>query len=98
VGVRPSEEDPRVLRRYFTEGAGVTRRQDAGRFLRINGNFYVWRTDFVRRLGDAWFDEGRHGMVEIPELRAFAIDYGYQAEMLQALLTAGTVTLPWLSD
>ncbi len=96
VGVRPSEEDPRVLRRYFAEGAGVTRRQDSARFLRINGNFYVWRTAFVRTMGDAWFDEGRHGMVEIPDLRAFAIDYAYQFDMLEALVAAGVVRLPWL--
>ena len=46
--------------RFFDSGAGVTRRQDADRFLRINGNFYLWRVrlraparDVVVRRGHA---------------------------------------------
>jgi len=97
VGVRPGRDEPDRMERYLPEGAGVTRRQDLDRFLRINGNFYVWRTSFVRRLRDSWIDEGVHGMLEIPELRAFAIDYGYQFEMLEALLSSGVIELPWLS-
>lgn len=96
VGVRPSAEDGRVLERFFTEGTGVVRRQDVPRYLRINGNFYVWRADFVRRLQDSWFDEGRHGMVEIPEERAFAIDYRYEFDRVEALVERGVLTLPWL--
>jgi CMP-N,N'-diacetyllegionaminic acid synthase len=98
VGVRPSPTEPDVLERYFPEGAGVTRRQDVPRYLRINGTFYVWTADFVRRLGDSWFDEGRHGMVEVPESRAFAIDYEGEFLMLEAALAAGAVNLPWLDD
>lgn len=98
VGVRPSEEDPAVLERYFPEGAGVTRRQDVARYLRINGTFYVWRAEFVRRLEGSWFDEGRHGMVEIPEQRAFAIDYLDEFEDLEAAVARGRVVLPWLDE
>ena len=98
VGVKPSAEDPDVLSRYYTEGVGITRRQDAERYLRINGNFYVWRREFVLRMRDSWFDEGRHGMVEIPEAQAFAIDYEYEFELLQALVDRGFVTLPWLES
>lgn len=96
VGVRPSASEPEVIERYFPEGAGVTRRQDAGRYLRINGNFYVWTAAFVRRLESSWFDEGRHAMVEIPESRAFAIDYLDEFENLESAVERGRVVLPWL--
>jgi CMP-N-acetylneuraminic acid synthetase len=96
VGVRPSPDDPDRMERYFPEGAGITRRQQLGRFLRVNGNFYVWRAAFVRRMQTSWMDEGAHGMVEIPESRAFAIDYQYEFDVLEAMLAQGLVTLPWL--
>lgn len=95
VGVRRSE-DPSVVERYFPEGAGITRRQDVDRYLRINGNFYVWTADFVRRLEVSWFDEGRHGAVEIPERRAYAIDEAAEFEDLEAALLDGRLALPWL--
>lgn len=95
VGVRGAGEDGR-MERYFPAGRGVTRRQDVPRYLRVNGNFYVWRAEFVRRLQDSWMDEGVHGMVEIPDIRGFAIDYADQLAHLQALVGAGLVTLPWL--
>ncbi|QGN56646.1 cytidylyltransferase domain-containing protein [Nostocoides sp. HKS02] len=97
VGVKPSAEDASVLQRYYEVGTGITRRQDAERFLRINGNFYVWRREFVLGLEDSWFDEGRHGMVEIPEAQAFAIDYAYEFDLLEALVAQGFVQLPWLT-
>jgi CMP-N,N'-diacetyllegionaminic acid synthase len=96
VGVRPSPDDPDRMERYFPEGVGITRRQQLGRFLRVNGNFYVWRAAFVRRMETSWMDEGVHGMVEIPESRAFAIDYQYEFDVLEAMLAQGLVTLPWL--
>jgi CMP-N,N'-diacetyllegionaminic acid synthase len=94
VGVRPAADDPDRLERYFADGVGVTRRQQLPRYLRINGNFYVWRAEFVRRMQTSWFDEGIHGMVEIPESRAFAIDYLYEFELLEALVAQGLVSLP----
>lgn len=96
VGVKPSADGSGALERYYPVGTGITRRQDAERYLRINGNFYVWRRDFVVRLEDSWFDEGRHGMVEIPERQAFAIDYEYEFELLEALVAQGFIRLPWL--
>lgn len=97
VGVRPSAAEPGVLERYFPQGAGVTRRQEVPRYLRINGTFYVWTAAFVRRVEGAWFDEGRHGMVEIPESRAFAIDELGEFEDLEAAVARGRVVLPWLA-
>ncbi|HVU91349.1 MAG TPA: acylneuraminate cytidylyltransferase family protein [Jatrophihabitans sp.] len=95
VGVRDAQDGR--LERYFAEGTGVTRRQELDRYLRINGNFYVWRAAFVRRLENSWFDEGVHGMVEIPEARAFAIDYAYEFDLLEALIAQGLINLPWLT-
>ena len=75
---------------------GVTRRQDAERFLRINGNFYLWRSDFVRRLESSWFDEGTHAGAEIPESQAFSIDDEYEFRLIEALIVAGIIRLPWI--
>ena len=94
VGVRPADDG--ALTRYFADGAGVTRRQDVGRFLRINGNFYLWRADFVRRLEASWFDEGTHDGLEIPEAQAFSIDDEYEFRLIEALVGAGLIVLPWL--
>ena len=47
VGVR---QEGSTLSRYFASGVGVTRRQDTARYLRINGNFYVWRAASARAL------------------------------------------------
>ncbi len=96
VGVRGSSDDQDRMERYFEAGTGVTRRQQLDRYLRVNGNFYVWRADFVRRLRESWMDEGVHGMVEIPEADAFAIDHLEEFRTLEALLSGGAITLPWL--
>ena len=97
VGVRPDGSRDGALSRYFEAGTGVTRRQDVGRFLRINGNFYLWRADFVRRLESSWFDEGTHEGLEIPEAQAFSIDDEYEFRLIEALIGAGLITLPWLA-
>lgn len=97
VGVRATGADGR-MERYFPEGEGVTRRQEVERYLRVNGNFYVWRAEFVRRLEHSWMDEGVHGMFEIPDVRAFAIDYVEEFTLLEALFAQNLVALPWLSS
>jgi N-acylneuraminate cytidylyltransferase len=93
VGVR---QDGTALRRYFPGSAGVTRRQDAGRYLRINGNFYVWRAAFARGLRQSWFDEGRYAGLEIPEAQAFSIDDDFEFRLIEAMAGAGLVRFPWL--
>jgi N-acylneuraminate cytidylyltransferase len=95
VGVRPDGTSG-ALSRFFEAGTGVTRRQDVARFLRINGNFYLWRADFVRRLAASWFDEGTHAGLEIPEAQAFSIDDDYEFRLIEALVGAGLIALPWL--
>jgi N-acylneuraminate cytidylyltransferase len=97
VGVRESVGEPGRPERYFADGTGITRRQELDRYLRINGTFYVWRADFVRRLESSWMDEGVHGLYEIPEARAFAIDYLEEFEVLEALVGAGVVRLPGIT-
>ena len=83
-----------TLRRAFPEAAGVTRRQDSGRsFLKLNGNFYLWRADFVRRLERSWLDEGSFLALEIPEAHAFSIDTEFDFRLVEAAASAGLVTL-----
>jgi CMP-N,N'-diacetyllegionaminic acid synthase len=96
VGVRPADDGSGRMERYFPDGAGVTRRQQLPRYLRVNGSFYVWRSEFVRRMETSWMDEGVHGMVETPEGRAFAIDYQEEFDRLEALIAQGVIVLPWL--
>lgn len=96
VGVAPSSDG--TLRRYFDDGAGTTGRQQLDRFLRINGAFYLWRAEYVRTMDSAWFDGGRHGMVETREVTAVAIDYPEQLPTLAAKIAQGIVSLPWLAD
>lgn len=86
------------LERFYPNGAGVTRRQDVQRYLRINGNYYVWRTEFIRRLSTSWFDEGHHGMEEIPEEQALSIDTESEFRLAEVLLAAGFYELPWLKE
>jgi CMP-N,N'-diacetyllegionaminic acid synthase len=97
VGVRKTG-DGAALERYFASGTGVVRRQDAGRYLRINGNFYIWRAASARALERSWFDEGTYGAIEIPEAQAFSIDDEYEFRLIEALVHAGLITLPWMED
>jgi N-acylneuraminate cytidylyltransferase len=92
VGVRDSGDGR--LTRYYAEGVGTTRRQEVDRFLRINGNFYVWRAAFVRRLGTSWFDEGEHDQFEIPESHSFSIDDRFEFQVIESLWTSGLIALP----
>jgi CMP-N,N'-diacetyllegionaminic acid synthase len=96
VGVRESGAGP--LERYYPSGAGIIRRQDTARYLRINGNFYLWTSAFVRRLKTSWLDEGTHAGLEIPESQAFSIDDDFEFKMIEALLVAGLIRLPWLGS
>lgn len=83
-----------TIRRAFPEAAGLTRRQDSARtFMKLNGNFYLWRADFVRRLEHSWLDEGSFLAVEIPEAQAFSIDTPYDFALVEAVVQAGLVDL-----
>jgi CMP-N,N'-diacetyllegionaminic acid synthase len=87
-------DDTGAIRRAFPEAAGHTRRQDSSRtFLKLNGNFYLWRAEFVRRLEHSWLDEGRFLAVEIPETQAFSIDTPHDFDLVEAVVRAGLVDL-----
>jgi CMP-N,N'-diacetyllegionaminic acid synthase len=77
-------------------GAGAGRRQDVPTFLRINGALYLWRRDFIARLGVV--REEPQLLLEMPEARAFSIDDLHEFEVAEQLIAAGLVTLPWLAD
>lgn len=95
VGVR---EVDGTLERYDSAGVGVTRRQDnPDRFLRINGSFYVWRTEFIRALEGSWLDAGPHLAIEIDELHAFSIDDQLEFDVVTCLVDGGVLRLPWLA-
>jgi CMP-N,N'-diacetyllegionaminic acid synthase len=75
--------------------AGLTRRQDAPRFLRINGAVYLWRRDFLLATGPDW-TTGRHVPLVIPESRAVSIDDLNDMLIAEAMLEKGVWHLPWL--
>lgn len=88
-----------VMSRYYPDGRGVTRRQDSGgRFLRINGSFYAWRSDFLRGLGPSWIDHGVQVGLEVDELHAFSIDTEAEWRVVEAIVKTGVVPLPWLEE
>ena len=80
----------------FDAGSTYTRRQDVPAVYRINASLYLWRSEFVRGEEATW-QEGRHVLLEIPELRAVHIDEPDDLRVAQALLDAGLIELPWLS-
>jgi N-acylneuraminate cytidylyltransferase len=82
------------LARAF-DGAAHVRRQDVPDFFRITGALYLWRREFLARTGPVWM-EGRHLLLEIPELRAFSIDDAQDFAMAELAVTGGLVKLPWL--
>lgn len=93
VGVEAAEDGS--MHRFFPEAAGVTRRQDnPRRYLRVNGAFYLWRSEFVRRLKSNWLDEGTFAPYEIPETESFSIDDESEFRMIEALVAVGLVKLP----
>jgi N-acylneuraminate cytidylyltransferase len=92
VGVRQAAGG--LLERFSRAGTGLTRRQDAAPFLRVNGLFYVWRADFVRRLERSWLDEGRHAGFVTDDFSALDVDTADDYRRLCRLVDAGIVSLP----
>lgn len=79
----------------MAEGNRYGRRQDVPRVLRINAALYLFRTEFLRRERETWMN-GRHRILEIPELRAFHIDTEDDFAVCELVLERGLVRLPWL--
>lgn len=82
----------------FIDGGRYSRRQDVPAVFVINGLFYIWRADFVRRSESGWRGQGRHLMLETPALRACSIDTLEEFAAMEALVKASLVTLPWLKE
>jgi N-acylneuraminate cytidylyltransferase len=77
------------------EGARVSRRQDAPEVFVIDGSLYVWRTSFVRRESETWFNS-RLLVQVVPN--AYSIDTPQELAELDALVAAGCVALPSSGD
>jgi N-acylneuraminate cytidylyltransferase len=86
-----------LLRPAFPAAHEVTRRQDAPRFLRVNGAFYVCRRRWLDRSDAHWLD-APHRVVVIPDRDAIDVDCAEDFERLEWLLASGKVTLPWLEE
>jgi len=78
----------------FPEFARSSRRQDLPSFFRINGALYLWRRDYV--MSGAHWAEVKMLPLEIPESRAFSIDTLEEFQMVEWLLGAGQLVLPWV--
>jgi len=85
------------LRRAVPDQSPITRRQDAQRFLQINGALYLWRCGFLRAGVTSWLDEGRHLSLETPDELAHSIDTDTDFRVAEALIQHRIVVLPWLT-
>jgi CMP-N,N'-diacetyllegionaminic acid synthase len=65
--------------------------------LRINAALYLFRSPFLCRETVTWLN-GRHVLLEIPDLRAFHIDSAQGLQHAELLLGSGMVKLPWLQS
>jgi N-acylneuraminate cytidylyltransferase len=79
----------------FDDATRYGRRQDVPRVLRINAALYLFRSTFLRREEESWLN-GRHRLLEIPELRAFHLDAEDDFRLCELVLERGLVRLPWL--
>ncbi len=82
----------------FPEGSFFDRRQDLPKVYRIDGSFYLWRTQFVRSREESWRRGGRYLLHEIPEIRAWSFDTKEQFEQAEHLVKNGKVRFLWLED
>jgi CMP-N,N'-diacetyllegionaminic acid synthase len=88
-------ERDHLLRPAFTPERAIQRRQDAPRFLRVNGTLYLWRRRWLARRATHWLDQPHRALV-IPDLRGVDIDSAEDFELAEWLLATGRVRLPWL--
>lgn len=75
-----------------------TRRQDVPDYWRINGSFYVWRVDYARSIGVHWPREGRFQAEPMADLMSHSIDTLEDFMLVEALLSTGTLSLPWMNS
>ena len=87
-----------LIRRHPAAPQTYTRRQDVPGYWRINGSFYLWRNDFARRMQGDWLDQGILIGVETPEILSHSIDTLDDFRLVEALVTSGVVSVPWLGE
>ena len=75
--------------------ARYVRRQDVPVVHRINGSFYIWRAEVVRKRS-SWREGTRLLQYVTDETRAFAIDTLEEFQKAELLVKSGMVPLPWL--
>ena len=96
VGVQRDAQG--VIERHPLIAGVFARRQDVPDYWRINGSFYLWRTSIAAQLGIDWLDTGHYLGVDTPELLSHSIDTLADFQLVEALLTAHVVDLPWLDE
>lgn len=96
VGVELAEQGQ--IRRHPAAPQAYTRRQDVPGYWRINGNFYLWRSDFARRMQGDWLDQGTFIGMETPEILSHSIDTLEDFRVVEALVSSGVVSVPWLGE
>ena len=89
VGVEKGPEE--AITRAFAGGNQYVSRQQVPPLWRMNGTFYIWRTEFAKRISDPWLERGPHLGIETPEERAFSIDTLKEFELAEALVRMGLI-------
>lgn len=95
VGVELGGDDR--IRRHPSTPNVFTRRQDVPAYWRINGSFYLWRSNFARSMEGDWLDRGAFIGVETPEILSHSIDTLDDFRLVEALVASGVVPLPWMA-
>ena len=95
VGVVERDE---IMAPVFGREHAYQRRQDAPRFLRVNGALYLWRRRWLEREEDRQWLDAPHRALVIPEERALSIDTLYEFEVARVMLESKLLRLPWLED
>jgi CMP-N,N'-diacetyllegionaminic acid synthase len=90
------EQRDAYMKPLVPAASALTRRQDVPPVYRINGLLYLWRRDHVLGSSEPKYYESPHRMLLVPDERAVDIDSACDFEMLEWLIRAGTVCLPWL--
>ena len=89
VGVQKDPDD--AITRAFAGGSQYASRQQVPPLWRMNGTFYIWRTEFARQISDPWLEQGLHLGIETPEERAFSIDTLREFEIAETLVRMGLI-------
>ena len=68
-------------------------RQQVPVFYRVNGNFYLWRSNKIEELSLNYLNEMKIFGYQIDEIRGFSIDTKIELDILNACINSGILTL-----